>query len=61
MIKLKMKNYNMILIEKQQRQQHYHQVKLINKFLTGEEILPSDQSRIIEQATYSPVYIFSTW
>ena len=31
------------------------------KFLTGEEILPSDQSRIIEQATYSPVYIFSTW
>ena len=51
----------MILIEKQQRQQHYHQVKLINKFLTGEEILPSDQSRIIEQATYSPVYIFSTW
>ena len=32
-----------------------------HKFLTGEEILPSDQSRIIEQATYSPVYIFSTW
>ena len=32
-----------------------------HKFLTGEEILPSDQSRIIEPATYSPVYIFYTW
>ena len=30
MIKLKMKNYNMILTEKQQKYQHYHQVKLIN-------------------------------
>ena len=30
MIKLKMKNYNTILTEKQQKYQHYHQVKLIN-------------------------------
>ena len=30
MIKLKMENYNMILTEKQQKLQHYHQVKLIN-------------------------------
>ena len=30
MIKLKMKNYNMILTEKQQKYQYYHQVKMIN-------------------------------
>ena len=36
MIKLEMKNLNIKLTEKQQ-------------FLTGEEILQSDQSRIIEQ------------
>ena len=49
MIKLEMKNYDMILTEKQQKYQHYLSVKLIN--------LPSDQSRIIEQAkfTYYPL------
>ena len=30
MIKLDMKNYNMILTEKQQKYQHYHLEKLIN-------------------------------
>ena len=30
MITLEMKNYNMILTENQQNNQHYHQVKLIN-------------------------------
>ena len=30
MIKLELKNYNMILTEKQQKSQHYHRVKLIN-------------------------------
>ena len=30
MIKLMMKNYNMILTEKQQKYQHYQQLKLIN-------------------------------
>ena len=58
MLRLEMKKYNMILTEKQQKYQHYHQVKLVHMtFLTGEEILPSDESRIIEQAkfTYSPL------
>ena len=43
-----MKNYNTILSGKQQKCQHY---------LIGEEILPSGESRIIEQArfTYSPL------
>ena len=46
-----MKNYNMILTEKQQKYQHYHQVKLVNvNTVTVEEILPSDQSTIIEKA-----------
>ena len=30
MMRLEMENYNMILIEKQQNYQHYHQVTLIN-------------------------------
>ena len=30
MIRLKMKNYNKLLTEKQQKYQHYHEVKLIN-------------------------------
>ena len=46
-----MKKYNTILTEKQQKYRHYHQVELINmNFITGEEILPSDQSRIIGAA-----------
>ena len=30
MIRLEIKNYNMILTKKQAKYQHYHQVKLIN-------------------------------
>ena len=37
MVKLKMKNYNTILTEKQQKYQHYHQVKY--EFLIDEEVL----------------------
>ena len=58
MIRLSIKKPNMILTEKQQKYQHYLQVKLIdNEYLAAKEILPSDQSRIIEQAkcTYSPL------
>ena len=45
-----MKNYNTISTEKQQKYQHH-------EFLAGEEILPFDESRIIEQTkfTYSPL------
>ena len=45
MIILEMKNYNTILTEK------------LPKYLTGEEILPSNQKEMIEQAkfTYSPL------
>ena len=50
LIQLKVKKYNTILIEKQQKFQHYLPVKLIN--LTIEDILPSDQSRIIEQEKF---------
>ena len=51
-IKLKMKNYNMILIER------LSSGKLDKyEYLTGEEILPSNQQQIIQQAkfTYSPL------
>ena len=41
-----MKNYNMILIERRQQYQLYHQVKLIS-------ILPSNQQQIIEQAKFT--------
>ena len=59
MIKLKMKNHNTILTKKQQKYQQYRQVKLIHEheYPTGGDILPSDQSIIIEQEkfTYFPV------
>ena len=45
MIRLEIKNYNLILTRKIDKYE----------YLTGEEILPSDQRRAIEQA----VYIFS--
>ena len=47
-----------ILIEKQLKYQLYYLVKLIkHEYLTGEEILPSDQQQIIEpdKFTYSPL------
>ena len=48
----------MILTEKQQIYRHYHEAKLINiNMLQVKKILPSDQSRIKEQAefNYSPL------
>ena len=51
MIGLVMKNYNMILIEKQQKYQHYHQVKLTK------EVLPSNQCQIIEQTKFAYSHI----
>ena len=44
MIRLRMKNYNMILIEKPQKYQPYHKFE----YLTGKEILPSNEKQIIE-------------
>ena len=56
-IKLKMKNYNMILTEAAKISALFS--GKIDKYehLTGEEILPSNQQQIIEQATftYSPL------
>ena len=48
MMRLMMKNCNMILTEKLQKYQHYYPEK-IDKYehLPIQEILPSDQSRII--------------
>ena len=52
MVRLKMKNYNKILTENQQKYRCYHQVRLMK----CDEILLSDQSKIIKQAKfiYSP-------
>ena len=58
MIRLEMKIYNTILIKKQPKYPLHHQVKFINmNNLTGEDVLPSNQQQIIEQAkfTYSPL------
>ena len=52
MIRLEMKNYNMILIEKQLKYQLYHQIHKY-EYLTGEDILPSNQQQIIEQAKFT--------
>ena len=45
MVRLEMKNYNMILTEKQQKYPLYRQVKLINM-----KILPPNQRKLIKQA-----------
>ena len=53
-----MKNYSMILIGKQLKYQLYHQEKFTKyEYLTGQDILPSNEQQIIEQAkfTYSPL------
>ena len=58
MMKLEMKHYNMILTERKKKISPLSSGK-INKYecLTSEEILPSDKSRMIEQAkfTYAPL------
>ena len=46
MIKLKMKNYNTTLIERQLKYPLYHQAKFV------EDILPSNQQQVIEQAKF---------
>ena len=49
-----MKSYNVVLTEKLQKYQHYHQVKNYKyEYLLGEETLPPDQSRIIVQAKFN--------
>ena len=47
----------MILTEKQQKHQLYHQAKIDNYKYLGEETLPSDERRVREQVTfiYSPL------
>ena len=53
-IKLKMKNYNTILIGKQQKISALSSGKLDKfEYLTSEEILPSNQRQIIEQAKFT--------
>ena len=58
MIRLEMKNYNMILIEKLQKYRHLS-IGIIDKleYLTDEEILSLNQSQLIEHSkfTYSPL------
>ena len=54
MIKLKMKNYKTILAEKQQKKSAKLSGRIDKyEYLTGEEILPSDQSKIIEQGKFT--------
>ena len=52
MIRLEMKKYNMILIEKQLRYQPDHQVKFINMNISLVR-LPSNQQQVIEQAKFT--------
>ena len=54
MIRLEIKNCNMIVTEKQKKYQNFHLEKLINM---NKEIIPSDPRTVIEQAkfAYSPL------
>ena len=50
MIRLEMKNCSMILIEKQPKYQLYYQCKIDEyEYLTGEDILSSNQQQITEK------------
>ena len=54
MKKLKIKNFNMILIKKQQKYSHYHQIKFKNMNISqGKKKLPSNQSGTIKQAKFT--------
>ena len=54
MIRLEMKNCDVILTEKLQKYQRCHIVKLINmSILWGGKIIPRDQRRIIKQARFA--------
>ena len=57
MIRLEIKNCNMISTEKQKKYLDYCLEKLINMNILQEKTLHSDQRRVIEQAkfTYSPL------
>ena len=49
-----MKNYNIILIEKQQKISAWSSGKIDqNEYLTYEEILPSDQRKVTEETTFT--------
>ena len=53
-----MKNYNMILTEEQKKISALSSGKIKkNQYLTGEEMLPPDERRVMKQAkfTYSPL------
>ena len=54
MMRLEMKNYNMILIEKQAKISALPSGKIHKyEYLTGEEILPFNQQQIIEQSKFT--------
>ena len=56
MIRLRMKNCN-ILVEKVQKYHPYHQEKKKYEYITGKETLSTEQNKMIEQVkfTYSPL------
>ena len=53
MIRLKIKNYNMILTEKRQRHRPYHQARLININILQRRNIIFQSKKIIEQAKFS--------
>ena len=58
MIKLEVRNYIMLLTQKQQKKSALSSGKIEKyEYLKGEKILPPDQRRVIEQAkfSYSPL------
>ena len=54
MIRLELRNYNMILTEKQKKKSALSSAKIDkHEYLTGEEILPPGQKRLIDQAKFT--------
>ena len=53
MIKLRMKNYNMLLIEAEKKSALSSGKIDKYEYLTGEELLPSNQRQILEQGKFT--------
>ena len=53
MIKLRMKNYNMLLIEAEKKSALSSGKIDKYEYLTGEELLPSNQRQILEQGEFT--------
>ena len=52
MKRLELRSYNMMLIEKKQKYQHYHQARLVNMNVLQAKNIPSGRIQTIQKAKF---------